>query len=141
MFQGCGRPKLKKMKRSISPKLQGVQVLHAQSPVEADTLDIDATLDEAIVLRERRAAEPGSQDASGQQSQEQGVGKGGNGGGMEAAAAVVATTGGSNNDASSSSRDASSRATETTTTTTKTRVAAVDGSPFWTGLCGTYASG
>ncbi|KAH8259762.1 hypothetical protein KR026_010063, partial [Drosophila bipectinata] len=81
VFQGCGRPKLKKMKRSISPKMQGVQVLHAQSPVEADTLDIDATLDEAIVLRERRAAEPGSQDASGQQSQEQGVGKGGNGGG------------------------------------------------------------
>ncbi|XP_017040406.2 LOW QUALITY PROTEIN: glypican-6 [Drosophila ficusphila] len=81
VFQGCGRPKLKKMKRSISPKMQGVQVLNAKSPVEADTLDIDATLDEAMVLRERRAAEPGSQDSSGQQSQEQGVGKGGNGGG------------------------------------------------------------
>ncbi|KRK01891.1 glypican-6 isoform X1 [Drosophila yakuba] len=81
VFQGCGRPKLKKMKRSISPKLQGVQVLNAKSPVEADTLDIDDTLDEAIVLRERRAAEPGSQESSAQQSQEQGVGKGGNGGG------------------------------------------------------------
>ncbi|XP_016966541.1 glypican-6 [Drosophila biarmipes] len=82
VFQGCGRPKLKKMKRSISPKMQGVQILNAKSPVEADTLDIDDTLDEAIVLRERRAAEPGSQESSGQQqSQEQGVGKGGNGGG------------------------------------------------------------
>ncbi|KAH8269935.1 hypothetical protein KR018_000054 [Drosophila ironensis] len=82
VFQGCGKPKLKKMKRSISPKLQGVQVLHAQSPVEADTLDIDANLDEAMVLRERRAADPGSQEAAGQQSQEQGAGKGGaNGGG------------------------------------------------------------
>ncbi|KAH8264905.1 hypothetical protein KR038_007157 [Drosophila bunnanda] len=82
VFQGCGRPKLQKMKRSINPKLQGVQVLNAKSPVEADTLDIDATLDEAIVLRERRAAEPGSQESSGQQSQEQGgAGKGGNGGG------------------------------------------------------------
>lgn len=81
VFQGCGRPKLKKMKRSISPKLQGVQILNARSPVEADTLDIDETLDEAIVLRERRAAEPGSQETSAQQSQEQGVGKSGNGGG------------------------------------------------------------
>nr|AAG38110.1 dally-like protein [Drosophila melanogaster] len=81
VFQGCGRPKLKKMKRSISPKLQGVQILNARSPVEADTLDIDETLDEAIVLRERRAAEPGSQETSSQQSQEQGVGKSGNGGG------------------------------------------------------------
>ncbi|KAH8364527.1 hypothetical protein KR084_007556, partial [Drosophila pseudotakahashii] len=81
VFQGCGRPKLKKMKRSISPKLQGVQVLNAKRPVEADTLDIDDTLDEAIVLRERRAAEPGSQESSGQQSQEQGAGKGANGGG------------------------------------------------------------
>ncbi|XP_017123024.1 glypican-6 [Drosophila elegans] len=81
VFQGCGRPKLKKMKRSISPKMQGVQVLNAKSPVEADTLDIDDALDEAIVLRERRAAEPGSQDSSGQQSQEQGAGKAGNGGG------------------------------------------------------------
>jgi len=62
--------------------MQGVQVLNAKSPVEADTLDIDDTLDEAIVLRERRAAEPGSQESSGQQqSQEQGIGKVGNGGG------------------------------------------------------------
>ncbi|XP_017068325.1 glypican-6 [Drosophila eugracilis] len=81
VFQGCGRPKLKKMKRSVSPKLHGVQVLNAKSPVEADTLDIDETLDEAIVLRERRAADPGSQESSGQQSQEQSGGKGGNGGG------------------------------------------------------------
>ncbi|EDW25215.1 GL16644 [Drosophila persimilis] len=83
VFQGCGRPTLRRAKRSVHPKLQAVQELHVESPAEADTLDIDATLDEAIVLRERRAAEPGSQESSvSQQSQEQGVGKnGGNNGG------------------------------------------------------------
>ncbi|XP_052848503.1 glypican-6 [Drosophila gunungcola] len=96
VFQGCGRPKLKKMKRSISPKMQGVQVLNAKSPVEADTLDIDDALDEAIVLRERRAAEPGSQDSSGPQSQEQGVGKGGNGGGSGAGGGGGGGGGGNN---------------------------------------------
>ncbi|XP_022211281.2 glypican-6 [Drosophila obscura] len=89
VFQGCGRPTLRRAKRSAHPKLQAVQELHVESPAEADTLDIDATLDEAIVLRERRAAEPGSQESSAppqSQSQEQGVGggggkNGGNGGG------------------------------------------------------------
>ncbi|XP_017956717.1 glypican-6 [Drosophila navojoa] len=88
VFQGCGKPTLGRAKRSISPKMllapsaAAVQELRAHSTPEADTLDIDATLDEAIVLRERRAAEPGSQDSSAQQSQEQGNGNGnGNGGG------------------------------------------------------------
>lgn len=86
MFQGCGKPTLGRAKRSISPKMllapsaAAVQELRAHSTPEADTLDIDATLDEAIVLRERRAAEPGLQDSSAQQSQEQGVASG-NGGG------------------------------------------------------------
>lgn len=84
VFQGCGRPTLRRAKRNVSPKLLlapsavAVQELHVASPVEADTLDIDAALDEAIVLRERRAADPGSQETT--QSQEQGTGDG-NGGG------------------------------------------------------------
>ncbi|XP_023171387.1 glypican-6 [Drosophila hydei] len=88
VFQGCGKPTLRHAKRSISPKMllapsaAAVQELRAHSTPEADTLDIDATLDEAIVLRERRAAEPGSQDSSAQQSQEQGLVNGnGNGNG------------------------------------------------------------
>lgn len=62
----------------MAPSAVAVQELHVASPVEADTLDIDAALDEAIVLRERRAADPGSQETT--QSQEQGNGDG-NGGG------------------------------------------------------------
>ncbi|XP_064552294.1 glypican-6 [Drosophila montana] len=87
VFQGCGKPTLGRTKRSINPKLllapsaAAVQELRADSAPETDTLDIDATLDEAIVLRERRAAEPGSQESSAQQSQEQGVPMNGNGGG------------------------------------------------------------
>ncbi|EDW70228.1 glypican-4 [Drosophila virilis] len=87
VFQGCGKPTLGRTKRSINPKLllapsaAAVQELRADSAPETDTLDIDATLDEAIVLRERRAAEPGSQESSAQQSQEQGVPVNGNGGG------------------------------------------------------------
>ncbi|XP_033149623.1 LOW QUALITY PROTEIN: glypican-6 [Drosophila busckii] len=78
VFQGCGKPQLGSMgrsKRAINPKLllapaaAAVHELHATHAIEADTLDIDATLDEAIVLRERRAAEPASQEAP--QTQEQ----------------------------------------------------------------------
>ncbi|BFF96557.1 glypican-6 [Drosophila madeirensis] len=83
VFQGCGRPTLRRAKRSVHPKLQPVQEINVNGPAEPDTLDIDATLDEAIVLRERRAAEPGSQESSvPPQSREQGVANnGGNNGG------------------------------------------------------------
>ncbi|XP_060652005.1 glypican-6 [Drosophila nasuta] len=82
VFQGCGRPTLRRAKRSADPKLMlAMQELHAESTPEADTLDIDATLDEAIVLRERRAADPGSQESTSPQSQEQGATQSGNGNG------------------------------------------------------------
>ncbi|KAH8370001.1 hypothetical protein KR093_001813 [Drosophila rubida] len=82
VFQGCGRPTLRRAKRSVDPKLMlVVQELHAANTPEADTLDIDATLDEAMVLRERRAADPGSQESTSPQSQEQGVTQSGNGNG------------------------------------------------------------
>ncbi|ALC44598.1 dlp [Drosophila busckii] len=60
VFQGCGKPQLGSMgrsKRAINPKLllapaaAAVHELHATHAIEADTLDIDATLDEAIVLQ------------------------------------------------------------------------------------------
>lgn len=44
--------------------------------LETDILDIDASLDDAIVLRDRRAADPGSRDSA-----EAGNGGGSNGGG------------------------------------------------------------
>ncbi|KAH8396739.1 hypothetical protein KR215_003265 [Drosophila sulfurigaster] len=82
VFQGCGRPTLRRAKRSADPTLMlAMQELHAESTPEADTLDIDATLDEAIVLRERRAADPGSQESTSPQSQEQGATQSGNGNG------------------------------------------------------------
>ncbi|XP_068158538.1 glypican-4 [Drosophila tropicalis] len=80
VFQGCGRPTLGRTQRSVPAKLRRslVQEHPVENSSEADTLDIDATLDEAIVLRDRRAAEPGSQELQ-QQSQEQSNNNDGNG--------------------------------------------------------------
>lgn len=46
--------------------------------LESDILDIDAALDDAIILRERRAADPGNRDGS-SESDSNGGGGGGNG--------------------------------------------------------------
>lgn len=79
-------------KRSVNPKFVA-SPQHKQEPkslkkhsfnsdflnieqLESDILDIDAALDDAIVLRERRAADPGSRDSS-----ESSSNGGGNGGG------------------------------------------------------------
>ncbi|XP_030386316.1 glypican-6 [Scaptodrosophila lebanonensis] len=80
VFQGCGRPPLRRAKRAVSPKLLlsagavAVQEPRVESALEADILDIDAALDESIVLRERRSADPGSQE----QQPEGGNGNGNN---------------------------------------------------------------
>ncbi|XP_037809429.1 glypican-4 [Lucilia sericata] len=92
VFQGCGRPTLGRAKRNVNPKFvatpqhnQETKSLKKRSAssdfldieqLETDILDIDAALDDAIVLRERRAADPGNRDSS-----EGGNNNGGTGGG------------------------------------------------------------
>ncbi|XP_037939042.1 glypican-4-like isoform X2 [Teleopsis dalmanni] len=74
VFQGCGRPILGRTSRAVNPKFavstedtkyvkkRAATLDTLNEQIESDILDIDAALDEAIVLRERRAAEPGSRD-------------------------------------------------------------------------------
>uniref|UniRef100_A0A0A1XNS3 Glypican-6 n=1 Tax=Zeugodacus cucurbitae TaxID=28588 RepID=A0A0A1XNS3_ZEUCU len=111
VFEGCGRPSIGRTRRSVSPKFsQPIAVPHPQpssviltssdskvirkratlevpaEQIESDILDIDADVDDAIVLRERRAAEPISeeQSADGDKANEDvgtSVGAAGNGGG------------------------------------------------------------
>ncbi|XP_065360002.1 glypican-6 isoform X2 [Calliphora vicina] len=81
VFQGCGRPTLGRAKRNVNPKFVATapnnnpesKTLKKRSAsadfldfeqLETDILDIDAALDDAIVLRERRAADPGNRDSS-----------------------------------------------------------------------------
>ncbi|KAM7359119.1 glypican dally-like [Cochliomyia hominivorax] len=80
VFHGCGRPTLGRAKRNVNPKFitnsqpnQESKTLKKRSTdsdflgieqLESDILDIDAALDDAIVLRERRAADPGNRDSS-----------------------------------------------------------------------------
>lgn len=62
-------------RRSISPKFpspeetKSITSKHSNSAadieqLESDILDIDASLDDAIILRERRAADPGNRDST-----------------------------------------------------------------------------
>uniref|UniRef100_A0A1A9X327 Glypican-6 n=1 Tax=Glossina brevipalpis TaxID=37001 RepID=A0A1A9X327_9MUSC len=87
VFQGCARPPLDRSKRSTNSKFAPAFALNLKgSPsrssylpldsLENDTLDIDASPDDAIVLREKRVADPGSRDQS-----ESAVGNSGIGGG------------------------------------------------------------
>ncbi|XP_059219243.1 glypican-6 isoform X2 [Stomoxys calcitrans] len=76
VFQGCGRPTLGRSKRSINPKFPASEETKQNHHVkrsaaandieqlESDILDIDASLDDAIILREKRAADPGNRDSS-----------------------------------------------------------------------------
>ncbi|XP_036216743.2 glypican-6 isoform X1 [Bactrocera oleae] len=117
VFEGCGRPTIGRTRRSVSPKfsqpIYTQQQPHAQSTsvvltssdskvirkratldvpaeqIESDILDIDADVDDAIVLRERRAAEPiaEEQSADGVKTNDDavvGAGAAGNGGGRGA---------------------------------------------------------
>ncbi|XP_055907997.1 glypican-4 isoform X2 [Eupeodes corollae] len=53
VFQGCGRPSLGRKKRTISPKFVEPNSKTTMSDnMEADTMDIDATLDNEIILKE-----------------------------------------------------------------------------------------
>ncbi|XP_075159917.1 glypican dally-like [Haematobia irritans] len=71
VFQGCGRPTLGRSKRSINPKFPANDENKHQfvkrstsNDNDSDILDIDASLDDAIILREKRAADPGHRDSS-----------------------------------------------------------------------------
>ncbi|XP_039964863.1 glypican-6 [Bactrocera tryoni] len=113
VFEGCGRPSIGRTRRAVNPKFSqpvAIQQPQAQSSsiiltssdskvirkratldvpteqIESDILDIDADVDDAIVLRERRAAEPitDEQSADGDKTNDDaGVGGGAasNGGG------------------------------------------------------------
>ncbi|XP_073844044.1 glypican dally-like isoform X1 [Musca autumnalis] len=78
VFSGCGRPPLGRSKRHINPKFvasseedQTITTKHSTKrsttttveQLESDILDIDASLDDAIILREKRAADPGNRDS------------------------------------------------------------------------------
>ncbi|XP_036326446.1 glypican-6 isoform X2 [Rhagoletis pomonella] len=108
VFEGCGRPTLGRTRRSMNPKftqrtsapvarqrLSSVSLSSSDSKVirkratlevpteqiESDILDIDADVDDAIVLRERRASEPGSEEQSAEGDKSNGSSNGGGSGG------------------------------------------------------------
>uniref|UniRef100_W8BCM0 Glypican-6 n=2 Tax=Ceratitis capitata TaxID=7213 RepID=W8BCM0_CERCA len=87
VFEGCGRPTLGRTRRAISPRFSQPITTYQTQPssvvltssdskvirkraildvpveqIESDILDIDADVGDAIVLRERRAAEPISEE-------------------------------------------------------------------------------
>uniref|UniRef100_A0A1I8N5T5 Glypican n=1 Tax=Musca domestica TaxID=7370 RepID=A0A1I8N5T5_MUSDO len=72
VFSGCGRPPLSRSRRNINPKFMATSEETAKhstkrsavEQMESDILDIDASLDDAIILREKRAADPGNRDSS-----------------------------------------------------------------------------